>query len=128
MTDKFKRILIIDDDIDDQMIILSAIKLIGPAYECEFASNGTEAIEYAEQSMPYDIVLIDLNMPLMNGFDTLRILRSIKLYDDVPLVIISTSNNNYDMDRAKQLGANRYIIKPDTFPGLVNELKLALEL
>ena len=120
-----KRILLVDDDIDDQMIIQSAIEMIDPSHDCTFASNGREAIEYLERAAPFDIVLLDLNMPLMNGFDTLRNIKQLNRH--IPVVIISTSSLTYDIERCNRLGADRYIVKPDTFPLLVDELKHVLE-
>jgi CheY-like chemotaxis protein len=120
------RILLIEDDTDDQMIMRFAIERVIPTYECTIANNGREAIGYVESDSPYDIVLIDLNMPLMNGFETLKIIKKIDQYKNVPVVIVSTSRSKYDIDRSKRLGATHYIIKPDTLPELVDELKYVL--
>lgn len=119
-----KKILLVDDDIDDQMIISSAIKLIDPNHEFIFASNGIEAIEYIEKLPPFDIVLIDLNMPLMNGFDTLKNIKMINR--ETPVVMISTSGFKYHIERCKYLGAASYIVKPNSFDELVKELKQVL--
>jgi CheY-like chemotaxis protein len=123
-----KRILLVDDDIDDQMIVRSAIQMLDPSHDCTFANNGKEAIEFLEGIFAFDIVILDLNMPLMNGFDTLKAIRASAILKDLPVVVISTSGFKYDIERCIRYGASRYIIKPDTFPALMNELKNVLEL
>lgn len=122
-----KRILLIDDDIDDQMILRSAIELVDPALECSFASNGKEAVEYMERDLPFDMILLDLNMPMMNGFETLKTIKKMFGYQEVPVVVISTSSSNNDIERCILMGASRYIIKPETFPALIDELKQLLD-
>ena len=121
------RILIVDDDIDDQLIIRWAIREIIPKHECTIANNGEEAMEYIETAVPYDIVLLDLNMPVMNGFDTLKTIKQIDGYKEVPVIIMSTSRSHYDIERSKRLGASKYIQKPGTFSELVDELKQLLQ-
>ena len=120
-----KRILIVDDDVDDQLLIQRAILEVTSEHYFIIANNGNEAINLVEQHKHFDIVLLDLNMPLMNGFDTLKIIK--QLNSDIPVVIISTSSLTYDIERCKRLGADQYIVKPDTFTSLVNKLKHVLE-
>ena len=120
------RILIVDDDLDDQMFMRWAIKEIAPGHECTIANNGCEAIAYIRKSTKYDIIFLDLNMPLMNGFDTLQTIRRIDDYKKVPVVVVSTSKNRSDIDRCKCLGATNYIVKPGCFHEMINELKTFL--
>lgn len=121
-----KKILLVDDDLDDQMILQSAIQMIEPSHACSFASNGREALEYLETGGPYDLILLDLNMPLMNGFNTLETIKTMVRYKNIPAVIISTSTLSQDIERCKRHGASKYIVRPDNFRALLSELQYVL--
>jgi len=63
-----KRILLVDDDVDDQVYFLDAINEINPSMECKLANNGLEALQSIKILPAFDIIFLDLNMPIMNGF------------------------------------------------------------
>ncbi|WP_373494588.1 response regulator [Aquiflexum sp.] len=118
-----KRILLIDDDIDDQLFFQWAVAHIDPSVECVFANNGVEGIKkLAEMNLPPNLVFLDLNMPLMNGFDCLRHIREKKMIPDVSVIIFSTSNNEKDIAKAKEFGAAGYLKKPNDTKILVKTL------
>jgi CheY-like chemotaxis protein len=108
----YPRILLIDDDDDDQFIFLAALEEILPANYCHISNNAPEAFQYlnAGAEMP-DLLFLDLNMPLMNGFEFLLILKSDPRFSPIPVIIFSTSDNPKDKDQAKDLGASQFITK-----------------
>lgn len=123
-----KKILIIDDDVDDQDYFRDAVTEINPAMKCEVANNGIEALVQIKTPPPFDYIFLDLNMPKMNGFECLISLRKQEHYKNVPVVIFTTSKNSHDIDRAKELGANLFFTKPTSFAILCNKLKQIFEL
>ena len=105
-------ILLIDDDEDDQFIFLAAIKESAPGYECRISNNGQEGLYVlnSDSSKP-EIIFLDLNMPLMNGFEFLSILKSDVKLSGIPVIIFSTSDSPADKKRARELGALNFITK-----------------
>lgn len=122
-----KAVFIADDDEDDQFLLKTAFDRCSPETRVEFAIDGVALMELLDKSPLHPcLIILDLNMPRLNGFESLKILRSSKVYRDVPMVIFSTSSDNGDIAKAKELGANDYISKPlnmSSLDGLVKRLK-----
>ncbi|MEJ7627245.1 MAG: response regulator [Ferruginibacter sp.] len=123
---KFKRILVVDDDIDDKGIFCDALEEITKDVECIMVNNGQEALQHLATPPPYDLIFLDLNMPVMNGYETLAVLKNDDKYRNIPVVVISTSKNERDKKRCSDLGANKYLTKPSSFHKFVDELKQIL--
>lgn len=87
------------------------------------AGDGVEAIERAPGADP-EVVLLDLNMPRLNGFDALPRLRDV--VPDAKIVVVTTSRVAEDQQRAVEAGADGYIVKPDSVFSLTDELSSAL--
>jgi CheY-like chemotaxis protein len=105
-------ILLIDDDDDDQFIFLAALEDVAPASHCHISNNALEAFQYLDaRAETPDMLFVDLNMPLMNGFEFLLILKKDPRFSRVPVIIFSTSDNPEDLERAKGLGAVQFITK-----------------
>lgn len=114
-------ILLVEDDAVDVMNARRAFKknnLTNPIYE---ASNGLEALQILrEGSLPRrHIVLLDLNMPKMNGLEFLRALRADPALQMTPVVVLTTSNGERDKIEAYQLNVAGYLVKPVTFTKFV---------
>ena len=122
-----KRILLVDDDVDDQVYFVDAITEINPSIECKIANNGLEALQQIEISSLFDFIFLDLNMPIMNGFECLGSIKTKEQYKNIPVVIFTTSKNSHDIDRAKELGASLFFTKPTNFNILCNKLKQIFE-
>lgn len=116
-------ILLVDDDADDQTLFIEAILTLDAAIRCEITGNGEEAIRYlkAAQTLP-DIIFLDLNMPVMNGRTCLNIIKATTRFKEIPVIIISTSNNRDEFTPLILMGA-RYMTKPNSFGALVDELR-----
>jgi CheY-like chemotaxis protein len=108
----YPNVLLIDDDDDDQFIFLGALKEIAPDSRCHISNNALEAFQYlhAVAEVP-DMLFLDLNMPMMNGFEFLLILKKDIRFSPIPVIIFSTSDNPEDLDRANELGALQFITK-----------------
>ena len=117
------RILIVEDDIDYQELFTDALRIINPGYVCKIAGNGEEALQILKQLSCYDIIVMDINMPKMDGIECLKILKKNPLYKHIPVVITSTSYSNVDINFCLSIGAEKYLTKPATFRELVEEMR-----
>jgi len=118
-----KKILLVDDDADDQLFFVDAIKEIEPAIDCGLANNGLEALEYLEKIPPPPyLIFLDLNMPLMNGFECLEELKKTEAYKKIPVIIFTTSSQPKDIEKTMLLGAKMYLTKPADFNSLKDKL------
>lgn len=126
MEEHILNILSAEDDLDDQLIIRDAIKKADIGASVHFVSNGSALLErLAEQfggNLP-DILLLDLNMPVLNGLEVLKILREREDIEDLPIIILTTSSNQNDIDQCYRLGANSFITKPSSFKEMVEVVK-----
>lgn len=114
---EYKPILLVDDDEEDRMLIREAFSEIGAADAVHFEVNGEEAITYLENNpdaLP-SLIILDLNMPRMNGTQTLRYLKSDERFRDITVIIYSTSVNPLEREACLELGAHSYVIKPTLY-------------
>ncbi len=109
-------ILYADDDIDDKAWVREACKDINCSFEFYFVDNGREVIDYLSGSqgpLP-SLVVLDLNMPEMDGRQTLQFIKNNPDYKHIPVIIVTTSASKMDKDICKRLGAALYLTKPDS--------------
>jgi len=116
------RILLIDDDKDDQGLFCEAVKQVSDEIICDTADNGIEGLELLDsyERLPA-VVFLDINMPLMDGRETLKIIRSTPKLKDLPVVMYSTSNDVDEVARFRGMKA-KYAVKPTSFQSLVQLL------
>jgi len=122
------RILLIDDDIDDAGLFSAALKKVAPLVSLQYFNEADKALQYLleeKEGLP-DIVFVDINMPKINGWELLVSIRGVPHLNHVPVVIYSTSSVDNEIIKAKTLGANGYISKPDNFPQLKRMLAVVL--
>ena len=122
-----KRIILIDDDPDDQLFFRDAMQAICPGLHCDLVSTCQEGLRQLELPPLPDYLFMDLNMPIMNGFDCLAHLKNRKEYRTIPVVVFTTSKNRQDIARTRQLGARWYLTKPDDFHVLCNKLNRIIQ-
>lgn len=118
MEEKTYKILIIDDDPFLSEIYSLKFKLSG--FDVFTAVNGEKALEAVKENIPA-VILLDLVMPKMDGFETLAALRKIPELDKTFIIIFSNLGQKEDVDRGYRLGANDYIIKTRFTPSEVVE-------
>ncbi|MCF2502054.1 response regulator [Dyadobacter sp. CY107] len=111
-----------DDDADDRQLMIEAIKTIDPSIKIVESENGQELLNVLQSQAIFDrcLIILDMNMPKMNGLETLSKLRDIPHLASLPTIIVSTVGNPELIDFAKKLGAIDYLIKPSTMDGLIN--------
>jgi len=120
-------ILLIDDDEDDQFIFKKALGEVAPGYICQVSNSGPEGLFELKTGISNpEIIFLDLNMPLMNGFEFLAILKSDAKYAGIPVIIFSTSDSPADKRRAKEMGAINFITKTCEIRELKRDLALLI--
>jgi CheY-like chemotaxis protein len=117
-----KKILLVEDDADDQLFFTDALEMIDDNISCQIANNGNEALEVLNRFKP-EMIFMDLNMPIINGFECLRQIRQEEKFQAVPVVIFTTSRNAHDIEKAKSLGADLFFTKPSNFRILSDKLR-----
>lgn len=108
------QVIIADDDEDDRFIIGNLFRQYRPDCVFRFAENGQELIDLVEapDEPAIALILLDLNMPVLNGSDTLRYLKGAAHLRQIPVVILTTSGEPSDVDQSYALGANAFMTKP----------------
>lgn len=119
-------ILVVDDSPTMRQMILFALKRI-PSMTTEEAGDGVEALKKIRQKK-YDLVITDINMPMMDGLKLVSIVRQDPSYNEVPIIIVTTEGGKADRDRAFALGANEYFTKPIQAPTVARKVKELLQL
>lgn len=119
-----KSIFLIDDD--SFLLDMYALKFKECGLPVEAISDAQIALEKIRQGAKPDIILVDIIMPGMNGFDFLEALQKEKLLPEAQLVVLSNQGQQEDIDRATKLGAHGYIIKASAIPSEVCEKVLAI--
>lgn len=121
---KKKNILLVEDNPDDELLSVHAIRMSGICNEVVVAHDGVEALEYLFGEGAYAgrdvkeqpaVVLLDLNMPRMGGLEVLSRLRTDPRTRRLPVVILTTSQEQQDMINGYDHGANSYVRKPIDF-------------
>ena len=129
-------ILCADDDRNDQFFIERTLKKLPSAVEVRFVNDGEEALRYLRgegefadrQRFPLPTVLfLDIKMPRLNGFEVLAAMKSDETLKRIPVVMISSSRLQPDIDRAYELGASAYLVKPATAEDLQKLFKVTGE-
>ena len=119
-----KRILIVDDEPNIVMSLEYIFKKEN--FEVFIARDGSEAIEIAEDNLP-DIVLLDIMMPNVDGYQVLKHLKNSPKLKDIKVLFLSAKNKVSDIELGLQLGADKYISKPFSTKKLVKEVKELLK-
>ncbi len=125
-------ILMAEDDPDDRLLTQEALAKSDINIALEFVDNGEALLDYLRGQGTYaaapprrpDLVLMDLNMPRKDGRETLLELKNDPEFNSIPIVIITSSHAEKDLQQSYNLGANAYITKPITFDSLVKIVKI----
>jgi len=108
-------VLVVEDDPDDLDVVLAALRGQGLAEEVRVARDGEEAIRRLFEPPPPRMVLLDLNLPKVSGHEVLRVARSDPRTKRVPIVVLSTSWADADVEQAYDLYVSSYILKPTDY-------------
>lgn len=132
-----RTILLIDDDRDSHLFVRFALKPLTQAYRLESVTSALEAMQYLlgdagfadrEQHPLPDLILLDLKMPIMDGFQWLEWMQSQRGFDKVPVVVLTGSSYQPDMVRALRMGASSYIVKAVDLLDFVESIRKVLRM
>jgi CheY-like chemotaxis protein len=120
-------ILLVDDSENDLALMRAAFKMANYNIPLQEVRNGEEAIAYLKGEGPYQdrnsfplptVMLLDLNMPKQNGFDVLGWVRAQPVLKRLPIIILTASMRSGDLERAFDMGATSFLVKPTTLEAL----------
>ncbi len=127
-------ILLCDDDEEDRRLTQQALEKAHISNAVESVEDGEQLLDYLYQRGAYagetgaaprpGLILLDLNMPKMDGREALKIIKSDPTLRDIPVVILTTSSFDQDILKSYELGVNSFITKPVTFTGLVEAMNV----
>ena len=133
MTDLNKKVILMaEDDEDDRFLLENAANELTFPIEVSFVKDGEQLLDYlshikedtrSSPTNPPDLILLDINLPGKNGLEALESIKTNESLRSIPVVIWSTSSQKNHILKAGELGAVDYVIKPDTFEGLIEALK-----
>jgi CheY-like chemotaxis protein len=117
-----KYVLYAEDDPDDQLLMREVLSIVDSTVHLITCEHGKEAFEYLNE-LPEDaylpcLIILDLNMPVWDGMETLRALKSEPRFLHLPVLLFSTTNNDSDRNLALELGAVSFVTKPTTYRNL----------
>ena len=125
-------ILMADDDEDDCMLVEAAFQEIGFDCDLRFVADGRELLDYLHNEGDFadpkkypkpNLIFLDLNMPRIDGRQALTVLKSDPLLEKIPIIILSTSEEERDIALTRQAGASSFLTKPGSFQGLIDMLE-----
>jgi CheY-like chemotaxis protein len=122
-------VLNVEDNLDDRLLLKHAWRKSQPGFELYFAEDGEAALDYLlargqyvdrDQHPVPSLILLDLKMPRMDGFEVLHWLKQDQTFKSIPVAIFTSSTNTDDIQRAANLGADCYVAKPLRYETLVS--------
>ena len=129
-------ILLVDDDDDDYLLAKKALSHSRLLHKLIRLTDGQELMDYLYRKGKYqdtqqwpmpDIILLDLNMPRMDGREALSKIRTELDFKHIPIIILTTSKEDSEILNSYTLGANSYMTKPVTFNGLIESMRILSE-
>ncbi len=130
MNTRLPIVLVAEDAVADRLLLQEAFQGAAEAVDLRLVNDGNELLAYLHHRAPWtnarlpDLILLDLNMPGMDGFEALSKIKGDADLKHIPVVVLTTSRNEEDVAKAYAAGANTYIPKPDSFDQLATVMKV----
>lgn len=118
-----RTVLVVDDSPTEQHVLKGMLERAG--FQVATAANGEEGIQAAKRLHP-DVILMDVVMPVLNGFQATRQLRNDQATADIPVIMVTTKDQETDKSWGLRQGANAYLVKPVVAADLIARIKAAL--
>lgn len=121
-----KPVLLAEDDIVDAMTVERALGDLEISNQLIHKINGEEALEYlrSDSNEKPCVILMDLNMPKMNGLEFLRLIKADETLKEIPIIVLTTSNEEQDIDESFKLGAAGYMVKPVDYKEFLEKIRV----
>lgn len=116
---RYRNILLIDDDEDDQLIFQTVLSSITNTIQCVVVNDGELAIERMQaKTLNPDLIFLDLNLPKMDGQQFLAAMKGKDRLKEIPVIVLTTHSNPDSLRTAKTLGATDFFVKPSRYSDL----------
>ena len=123
-----KTCILIDDDIDDQEIFLAAVHDVDASVDARVNGDAVKTLSSLKDSMQLpDVIFLDINMPLMNGFEFMSLIQEDARLKQIPVVFYCTTSKPLHIQNAYALGARGFLTKPTSYTALCDRLKQYLQ-
>jgi two-component system response regulator len=121
MTDNLVRVVVIEDNADDRELLLRQLRKSGMDTHVKFIANGQEALDFLVNPSTPNLakeliaVFLDLKLPSLNGLELLRRIRTTEHLQNLPVIVMTSSNDPKDMEECRRLKVTSYVSKPVSF-------------
>lgn len=124
------KIMLVEDDADDRDLFTAAMSRIDTPVTLCYAQDGVDALEQlaADECKDVQLILLDVNMPRMNGWEVLKRLKDDPHFTKIPVIMLSTSSERDSMEQALTMGAVAFISKPAEFDHIVHLVRVIVAL
>jgi len=119
--DQKKSILAVDDMNQIRGILSFGLKKIG--YRVILAENGKEALKYAFGENPLDLIILDINMPKMDGYEVIKQLREVNHTKHIPVIFLTANGQKKDVQKGMGMGGDDYVVKPFRFSDVQRKIE-----
>ena len=122
-------VLLVEDNPDDVLIVKRAWREAEIENDLMVVNDGEQAVRFLQKGKPYDdaptpmLILLDLKMPRMDGFDVLKVIKGDRRLRSIPVVVLTSLEISMDIERAYDYGCNSYIVKPTSFAQFQRAIK-----
>lgn len=122
---KSYQILLVEDNEGDMILTMEALEGLNHEHIISRVKDGEQAIHYLkkeglfEKAIMPDLILLDINLPRLDGKEVLAFIKQSSIFKKIPVIILSTSNSERDIEECYQQGANCYVVKPSDLDGYV---------
>lgn len=116
------KVLVVDDDPNINLFIS---RLLKKKFDCQVESslNGQEALEKLESEAGIEVVFLDVTMPVMDGIETLRIMKETETIKNIPVIMLTAVSERSVIERVTELGVHSYLVKPLMYESSYNKIK-----
>lgn len=118
------QVLIVDDDLDYTYLIEKALQGCKSCPTTKAFQTADDLFRWLAPNLTPDLILLDVNMPFVDGFDVLKMLKEADRLKSIPVVMLTVSENRYDVIRSYNYGVNEYITKPVSFEELQRRMEV----
>jgi CheY-like chemotaxis protein len=122
----YKKILMVDDDEEDRMLMQDTLSEIGEPQIAHYEPSGENALSYLENLSTNELpslIVLDLNMPKLNGTQVLKMIKENDRLRNITVIIYSTSVNHIEKEETLKLGAHSYIVKPSSYQECIEKAR-----
>ena len=129
-TNELPAFVLVDDDEDDRFFMKEAVERSGGRYKIEEFRNGQTFLDYLQRELDEKggakvlwLVILDLNLPDMDGKTILRTMQAHRTWSQVPVIVLSGQEGSNQVEELRKLGANDYVVKPSSLDELVHHIQ-----